>query len=151
MTAAPSTTSPARESALVGILEAQHGVFRELIELTREQRRALLDTEVEQLETLNAKAETLATRFRMLEDERRRLMERGQQIGSNAEQSLDALKETLKVLLREGAVSEMVLDRLADTVAARQGAVASLFGSTYLADGSQAGLRVQGSALSAEG
>ena len=121
-----------------------------MAELAREHRKALARMETEVLEGIADRAETLATRFRLLEEERVRLEASGSD-GEAVVRARESAAQSLQQLLREGAVSGVVLNRLADTVAARNAAVASLFGSTYLANGRQAGWRVQGSSLSAEG
>lgn len=146
--AAPSTSL----AALVSLLDAEAEVFRQLGGLTGEFRAALTDADVDRLNALGDRAETLATQFRMIESERSRVE---QELGESGAPALEAargrLLEALRGLLRQGAVSGTVLDRLADTAAARQAAVAGLFGASYLADGSSAPWRVRGASLSAEG
>ncbi len=148
--------SPGRALAsaehLVEILGAETALFAELAELAAEQREALAEMDAALLERLAGRVETQATRFELLEKERERLeaLNPAPQ-GDAIEQARAMAVEALRGLLREGAVSATVLNRLADTVAARRAAVASLFGASYLADGREAGWRVQGASLSAEG
>lgn len=142
-------SKPAR--ALIGILQAQALVFEELAQLASDQKRALARMEFDRLDAFAVRAETLETRFRLLEEERQHLEAEPGLGGSAVEEARAAAGSALRALLREGAVAGTVLTRLADTVAARKAAVASLFGSTYLANGRQAGWRIQGSSLSVEG
>ncbi len=142
-------SKPAR--ALIGILQAQAKVFEELAQLASDQKIALARMESDRLDAFTVRAETLETRFRLLEEERQRLEAEPGEGGSAVEEARATAGGALRALLREGAVAGTVLTRLADTVAARKAAVASLFGSTYLANGRQAGWRIQGSSLSVEG
>jgi len=148
----PSPTGSAGSSRRLGaILDGQRELFEELAGLAREFRKALTDADADTLTLLGDRAETLATQFHLLEVERIRLEECLAEPSEHVERARSALLEALRTLLREGAVSGTVLDRLTDTAAARQAAVATLFGSAYLADGRSAPWRVQGAGLSAEG
>ncbi|HHN74036.1 MAG TPA: hypothetical protein ENK10_02280 [Acidobacteria bacterium] len=148
------TSSAARQDpsrALAAILDGERAVFDDLAELARAFRRALTDADARSLDRLADRAQTLATQFEMLEVERMRL--EAQQIDETGEvgRAREAFALSLQRLLREGAVSGTVLDRLADTAEARRAAVAGLFGSAYLADGRSAPWRIQGAGLSREG
>lgn len=133
------------------ILEAQAHLFGELAELAKNQRRALLAADQAALEDMSVRAETLATRFRLLEDERSRLeQEQPQPQGSIVDRARERARKALAHLLEEVAVSATVLERWGDTVAARQVAVWSLFGAAYLPTGRIAGAPA-GVRLSAEG
>jgi hypothetical protein len=143
---------PARFAA---VLEAEAALFQELAELMPVQRQALLDGDRAALEESSSLADTLATRFRMLEQERVRLeSESGGDLLASPDEIVRVararLLTALQGLMRDGAVNGTLLARLGDTVAARQAAVASLFGSAYLADGRPAALRASGVSLSKE-
>lgn len=146
-----STDADVLSRQLGAILDGQRELFEELAGLAREFRGALTDADAAKLTLLGDRAETLATQFHLLEAERTRLEECLAEPSEPVERARAALLEALRILLREGAVSGTVLDRLTDTAAARQAAVATLFGSAYLANGRSAPWRVQGAGLSAEG
>ena len=105
-----------RSTALVAILRAEEALFRELAGLTGEQRVALLDQDLPRLEKLAGKAETLATRFQLLDEERARLESEGTASGPELDSARADLVEALRALLREGAVSGSVLDYSVDDV-----------------------------------
>ncbi len=124
-----------RTTALADLLKAETALFAELAELAGRQRAALLGADEARLQTLAAQAETLATRFRLLEDERARLETPDIAHEPAVERARSTLVSALGRLLRESSVSGIVLARLEDTVAARRAAVGGLFGTTYLPDG----------------
>lgn len=139
-------------TALAGLLEAQATLFGELAELVVQQRRALLAAEEDHLLDLAGKAENLATRFRLLETERGRLeADSKTEDGPEMKRARHRFQEAFGRLLRETAVSGTVLERLGDTVAARQALVGSLFAMTYLPNGRPARVAAGSSALCMEG
>lgn len=136
--------------ALADLLYAEAAVFTELADLAVQQRQALLRGDEARIETLAARAATLATRFRLLEDERVRVEPAGGVV-PGTETAREALVAALGRLLRETAVSRTVLERLGDTVSARLAAVGGLFGNTYLPSGRTLPTRPAGRSLCAEG
>lgn len=145
---------PDTPASLAELLRAEAAVFDELADLAVRQRRALLDADEDRLLALAGQAETLATRFQLIEDERARVERIGSHGAEDDPRLTDAtaiLRSALSRLLRETAVSGAVLERLGDTVAARQAAVGALFGTTYLSDGRRTMRRASGAALCAEG
>lgn len=140
-----------RGAATSAVLDAQARLFGELAELARGQRRALLAGDQGALEEMSLRAETLATRFRLLEDERsRQEQEQPQPQGRLVERAREGARRALAALLEEVAISATVLERWGDTVMARQAAVWGLFGAAYLPNGRPSGapagvrLRVEG-------
>ena len=151
---APDSSGPAER--LAAILRAQAVLFDELAELSRRQRAALLDADVRLLEESTLLAEEIATRFRLLEDERQNVerIRPADQLATESAATAAALtrsREALARLVHEDAVSTSVAARLGDSVDARHAAIASMFGATYLADGTQAALRAPGLSISREG
>lgn len=139
--------------ALIEILGAQAEVLDELGDLAVDLRQALLEPDPDAAETAAGRAETLVARFELLERERERLESTvGDGLdGAGLAEGRRRVAQALHRMLREGAVSGFTLTRLEDTVAARRAAVASMLGTTYLADGRSAGWRATGVSLSAEG
>lgn len=138
---------------LIDLLAAQSALLSELRELTIRQRHALLAGDVALVSDLAGRAETLATRHRLLEEERSRLD------GLLADEERDdprlraarrAAASTFGALLREAAVAGTVLERLGDTLAARQAIVDPLVSSNYQRDG-RPRTTLTSSAVSAEG
>ena len=139
--------------ALADVLVAEAALFGELADLAVRQRAALLVADADRLNSCAARAETLATRFRMLDGERARL-ERDPLEENSPEltRARATLLGALGRLLSETTVCGTVVKRLQDTVMDRQAAVGGLFGTTYLPNGTvQASTRTTGTALLAEG
>lgn len=155
---APDPSSARTDPSLraAAVIEAQAAVFEELAALMPEQRRGLLDGDRDAVERCAALAETLATRFQLLEKERARLAsEAGDDAPTTDDEPLSAararLMAALEALMKDGAVNGTLLARLGDSVMARQAAIASLFGAAYLSDGRAAGMPSAGLSLSKEG
>ena len=138
-------------AALADLLQAEAALFDELSDLSGMQRRALARAAEAELAQAASRAETLATRFRLLEEERGRIESFVPEGERRVAEARAALARALGRLLRETAVSGAVLERLGDTVAARQAAVGGLLASTYRPDGRGASRRPAGARLSAEG
>jgi len=138
-------------SALAGVLEAEAELFAELAEMSVEQRHALLAADSARLGELAALAETLALRFTLLDRERQRLEADAAGSGPAVERARAGALSAFQRMLRETAVSGMVLERWGDTFAARQAAVSSIVASTYLPDGRAPGAPASGVRLSTEG
>jgi len=137
---------------LAGVLEAEAALFREFAAQADLQRRALLAGDVATLERLADRADALALRFRLLEEERGRLEgEVGDGTSPRLARARDEARRELVVLLREAAVSGTVLDRLGDTFGVRAAAVSGICGTTYLPDGRARESASPGERLSAEG
>ena len=141
---------------IAAVIEAEAAVFEELAALMPVQRRALLDADHDEVQRCAACAETLATRFRFLEQERVRLEpEEGNESSTSEDGPLaDArarLMAALESLMKDGAVNGTLLARLGDSVLARQAVIASLFGAAYLSDGRAAVMPSTGLSLSKEG
>lgn len=152
-------------TTLVDLLHAEAAVFADLAALAVEQRRAMLGADTAALDAIVRRAETLATRFRLVEDERRRVETAwaAERAAAGAERDEEpqlraaraAVLEALGRLLHETAVSGAVLTRLGDSAATRQAAVGGLvsvaYEATYRADGRSAAAIPSGARLSAEG
>ncbi len=140
------------QHALADLLDAEAAVFLELADLAARQRAALLEADTERLNACTARAETLATRFRFLEVERTRLEAQPAPSSERLDAARRVVTAALGRLLHETQVSSTVLERLEDSIAARQAAVGGLFGATYLPDGrAAANSAAPGRALCAEG
>lgn len=143
---------PRQPGGLAGVVTAQAQVLEELVELAGEVRRAMLEPDPEAAESAAARAETLVTRFELLERERSRIEEAApRQETAEMRAARRRVEDALGAMLREGAVAGFTRQRLEDTVAARRAAVASLLGATYMADGRSAGWRAAGVSLCAKG
>ncbi len=145
----PRLSAPER---LAAVLEAEAELFREFATQADEQRRALLAGDVAALERLADRADALALRFRMLEEQRGRLeAEVDGDPPPRLARAWDEARRALVGLLREAAVSGTVLDRLGDTFGVRAAAVSGICGTTYLPDGRPREAAAAGGNLSAEG
>ncbi len=145
---------PETATLLADLLRAEAAVFIEMAGLAAEQRRALLAADPERLEAVVRRAEGATTRFRLLEDERRRV-EDGLAPDAAGDPGLHDAREAVLValgrLLHETSVSGSVLEKLGDSALARQAAVGGLFNTTYMPDGRAAACGATGMRLSAEG
>ncbi len=138
-------------AALISIYGAQSTLYAELRELVIAQRQALLATDAAALTQLTARAESLATRFRMLEDERVRLELDTALHGDEVFAARQQAAAGLSALLREAAVAGTVIERVGDTLLARQGLVDPLGAPSYRADGRPRSASSTGLSLVAEG
>lgn len=146
-------------SPLTAILRAQVALFVELRELVIAQRQALLAADEPEALRLNARAETLATRFRLLEEQRRRCDPPSASTPADDALAGDAELATarreaaagLAALLREAAVAGTVLERLGETLLTRRGLVDPLSAPSYRADGRARTAVASGNALAVEG
>ncbi len=156
MTPDPGSSGADSSVRIAAVIEAEAAVFEELAALMPLQRRALLDADRDEVERCVACAETLATRFRLLEQERARLESeagdaRVEETDGPIVDARGRLLAALEHLMKDGAINSTLLARLGDSVMARQAAIASLFGATYLADGRTAEMPSTGLSLSKEG
>lgn len=134
------------------MLRAQAAVLAELRELVAQQRQALMQADEQRLLELASKAETYATRFALLEQERLHLEAVEPGHTEEQRQLRDELATALAALLREAAVAGTVLERFGETLWARHTAHDPLGPSSYRADG-RAAIEPQhvGQKLRAEG
>ncbi len=147
----PDPRLPAAER-LATVLEAEAELFREFAARAAEQRRALLAADADALDRLADRADALALRFRMLEEQRGRLEAVVEGDGSpRLGRAREEARRALVFLLREAAISGTVLDRVGDTFGVRAAAVSGACGTTYLPDGRAREEASPGGRLSAEG
>ncbi len=141
---------------IAAVIEAEAAVFEELAALMPVQRRALLDADADEVGRCAACAETLATRFRLLEQERARLAADSATDEEDDPSGVLAaaharLIAALETVMKDGAVGGTLLARLGDSVIAREALLASLHGAAYLPNGRAASIPAHGTALSTEG
>lgn len=137
--------------ALISLYRTQSAVYDELRELVIAQRHALLATDAAALSHLTARAESLAARFRILEDERLRLESSTPDQGESVFAARQEAALGLSLLLREAAVAGTVIERVGDTLLARQALVDPMSAPSYSADGSPRQTQTAGRSLAAEG
>lgn len=137
--------------ALIGLYRSQRALYEELQELVIAQRHALLATDATALTRLTARAESLATRFRILEDERLRLESSSENQDDSIFEARQAALLGLSLLLREAAVAGTVIERIGDTLLARQGLVDPMSAPSYSATGRPRQTPTAGQSLAAEG
>ncbi|GEM_PF-4198160 len=140
-----------RPADLERLLDAEVLVYRGLADLGKKYQAALLSADRETIEVLTLEAEILAEQLTWLE-ESRSAQDRvpSAKDSTRVAELYKEVKDAAAELVRQTAVSAVILERMNESVSLREATLASLSGCSYGSDGHCPPFAGRGVSLSAE-